>query len=145
MIIDNVRVIERERLPYAAAIGTMHTAESYYYMVEKGEPSTCLVFDVTVHQGDMKPLAPEKFVHEFMEKNYPDVEYHLERHLQAFDGMLEKLHPHIEMLEKKQHGKTFVYYYCYSNNKEAIDKLYRFVRSKPFMEKVEKSLEEMNG
>ena len=133
MIVDNVRVIGRNRNPYVQP-GYMHTAESYYYMMEKLGPDSCLVFDVTVIKGDKKFLTPEKFVHEFMEKNFPDVVYHLERHIQAFDGMLEAL---------QQNGKAFVYYYCYSRDKEAIDKLYRFVNSKLFMAKVHKYLEEV--
>ncbi len=138
MIIDNVRVIQRSRLPWASPGGFLHTGESYYYMLEKTEPDDCLVFDVTVFKGDKKPLASEQFVHEFMAKNCPDVGYHLERHIQAFDAMLEALHG-----EGEHTGKAFVYYYCYSGDKEAIAKLYRFVRSKPFMAKVEKYLAEI--
>lgn len=139
MFVDNVRIIARTRLPRVPPIGFLHTAETYYYMMERTEPDPCLVFDVTVHKGDKKPLASEKFVYEFMEKNCPGVVFHLERHLEAFDGIREKLYGRQLGIE---HGKAFVYYYCYSEDKEAINKLYRFVRSKLFMTKVEKHLAE---
>lgn len=135
MIINNARVIGKTRLPHGVRIGFLHTAETYFYMLEKGAPDDCLVFDVMVQKGDMKPLASEQFVHEFMEKNCPDVEYYLERHIDAFDAMLEKLHG-----QGEHSAKAFIYYYCYSEDKEAIAKLYRFIRSKPFMAKVEKYL-----
>ena len=142
MIVDNVRVIKKTRLPWVQPHGgCIHTAESYYYMLEKIGKDPCLVFDVTVIKGEKKPLAPEKFVHEFMEKNYPDIKYHLERHIQAFGGMLEAL---------EMHGKAYVYYYCYAKSMpskdahEAMDKLMRFVRSKPFMTKIEKHIAEVD-
>lgn len=138
MIIDNVRIVQRNRNPHVQPGGTfLHTAETYYYMNEKRGKDDCLIFDVTVEKGDNKPFAVEKFVHEFMEKNCSDVVYHLERHVDAFDSMREKLHG-----ESEHSGKAFVYYYCYSEDKEAIAKLERLVRSKPFMAKVEKHLTE---
>ncbi len=141
MIIDNVRVIKKTRNPWIQPHGSMqHNAESYYYMLERRGPDPCLVFDVTVIQGEGKPLASEKFIHEFMDKNYPDMEYHLERHIQAFDGMLDAF---------EKYGKAYVYYYCYATSNpselahEAMDKLLRFVRSKPFMTKIEKHIAEV--
>lgn len=131
MIVNNVRVVPRNRLPFAAPTGFMHTSETYHHMMEKTEPHLCLIFDVTVEKGDMKPLATEKFVHEFMAKNFPETVYHLERHLDAFGSMLFKF---------EEYGKAFVYYYCYSEDREAITKLEQFARSKLFMTKVKKYL-----
>ena len=142
MKVENIRVQGRTRNPWCLPHGGMqHNAESYYYMLERNGPDPCVVFDVTVIKGEKKPLAPEKFVHEFMAKNYPDMEYHLERHIQAFDGMLDAF---------EQYGRAFVYYYCYISSSpiadawEASDKLERFVRSKPFMTKIEKHMAEVD-
>ena len=140
MKVDNVRVIGKTRVPWVQPHGTCrHNAESYYYMLERRGPDPCLVFDVTVIKGE-NALVTEKIVEEFLAKNYPDLDYHLERHIQAFGGMLEAY---------EKYGRAFVYYYCYANANPvadawaAMDKLERFVRSKPFMTKVNKSLAEV--
>lgn len=134
MIIDNVRVIERNRHDgkinnhIAATGGWTGDGIAYLRMLRDSKNESCLVYDVTVVVGDIT-LASEQFVHEFMSKKYPDVEYHLERQIEAFDMPLTKL---------MEDGKHFVYYYCYSMDEIAIAALEKFVKSKTLMNKINK-------
>lgn len=143
MIIDNVRIIPRDRTPPGINLTASFNPESYHLMLSKREHDPCLVFDVTIQKGDSKPLVCESFIHDFMSKNFPEIGYHLERCGDAFNSMLNKLEEQdSNSLIQTNNGKAFVYYYCYSTDQEAMDKLARFVSSKVFLNKVEKALQD---
>ena len=138
MIIDNIRIINKDRLPVGIIpTGPKHTPESYYYMMEKRDPDPCLIVDVTVHYGDKDPLAADRLIREYMEKNNPDVDYFFERSMAAFNQFLNDLNQRDEnSLIKKNEGKSFIYFYIYLQDREVASKLAKYVKSKPFQTKV---------
>lgn len=143
MIVDNIRVVNKDRLP--PNIHPLHvlSPEAFHFMLSRREENPCLIIDVTIQFGDHNVMYPDTLIREYMEKNYPDVLYHFERSMDAFNMMLENLtRQDGNSLVKTNDGKSFMYFYIYSKDREAIDNLAKYVRSKAFINKVQKASKE---